>query len=276
MLLGISANRAHKTPEEWADKHRALGCKTVVFPVNSAESDAAIFAYADAAKNAELTIAEVGVWTNPVAADLDVRKKNLEYCINQLKLAEAVKARCCVNVAGAIAGARWDGGVPENFGPDAWKLTVESTQTIIDAVKPQNTKYSLEPMPWMIPTGPDEYLKLIEEVDREAFGVHMDMVNMINCPERYFFPDAFMDDVFAKLHGRILSCHIKDIKLLEHFTFQLYECACGEGTLNLEKYAALASAEDADMPMIIEHLGSEQEYLDSMEYVKKRLAEYIK
>lgn len=42
-----------------------------------------------------------------------------------------------------------------------------------------------QPMPWMIPTGPDDYLRLTEEVDRERFAVHMDVINMINAVDRY-------------------------------------------------------------------------------------------
>lgn len=64
---------------------------------------------------------------------------------------------------------------------------------------------------------------------------------------------------------------IKDVLLLNEFTFQLRECACGEGTLPLEKYAQLATAENPDMPMIIEHLHSDEEYLQSLSYLQKRL-----
>lgn len=117
-------------------------------------------------------------------------------------------------------------------------------------------------------------MKLIRDVDREAFGVHMDLVNMINCPQRYFFAEQFMEECFHKLKGHILSCHLKDILLLKPFTFQLKECACGEETLNLEKYAALASQEDPQMPMIIEHLKSDEAYLQSLAYVRNRLERY--
>ena len=150
-------------------------------------------------------------------------------------------------------------------------MAVDSIQHIIDEAYPVNTKFSIEPMPWMIPTGPDEYLRLIGDVDRKAFGVHMDLINMVNCPQRYFFAEEFMEECFSKLKGRILSCHIKDVLLLNEFTFQLRECACGEGTLPLEKYAQLTTAENPDMPMIIEHLHSDEEYLQSLSYRKRQI-----
>ena len=41
--------------------------------------------------------------------------------------------------------------------------------------------------------------------------------------------------------------------------------------LNLEKYARLADRVNPQMPMIIEHLHSDDEYLESIAYLKARL-----
>ncbi len=56
---------------------------------------------------------------------------------------------------------------------------------------------------------------------------------------------------------------------LPQYTFQLRECACGEGEVNLRKYMELATQFDKEMPMIIEHLNTDEEYLASLAYVKK-------
>ena len=73
-------------------------------------------------------------------------------------------------------------------------------------------------MPWMIPSSPDEYLRLIEDVDRAEFGTHLDVVNMITSPRRYFYNDEFLEECFRKLHGTIISCHLKDIMLKQEYT----------------------------------------------------------
>ena len=112
---------------------------------------------------------------------------------------------------------------------------------------------------------------LIEDVDRTEFGTHLDVVNMITSPRRYFYNDEFLRECFQKLHGTIVSCHLKDIMLKQEYTFQLQECACGEGSLDIELYAQLATAENPGMPMIIEHLTDDKEYVDSVRYVQKRL-----
>ena len=95
----------------------------------------------------------------------------------------------------------------------------------------------------------------------------LDIINMINSADRYFFSDQFLQETFYILGNTIKSCHLKDIRLLDDYTFQLKECACGEGTFNFVKYMDLATKLDPDMPMIIEHLKSDDAYEESVGYV---------
>ena len=271
MYLGVSSSLKHKNPKDWAKKHVELGLKSVVFPVDYLAGEETVMEYKKAADEAGLLIAEVGVWKNTLARDLAEREKWIEYTINQLKMADKIGACCCVNVIGTPYGSRWDGGYRENFSDECWDMAVKMIQRVIDTVKPVNTKFSIESMPWMIPSGPDEYLKLIKKVNRKEFGAHLDVVNMITNPIRYFYNDDFLRECFTKLEGKICSCHLKDIRLKEEYTFQLEECPCGKGSLDLELYQELATKEDPTMPMIIEHLTTDEEYISSVEYVKKRL-----
>lgn len=271
MRLGLSSPLAHETAGEWAAKMKELGCGCVNFPLDFTAPENQIADYVDAARANGLVIAEVGIWRNVFAIDPQERREARERAEGQLRLADAIGARCCVNIAGTWGGPVWDGGYRENFSGECWDRTVEYIRELIDTVRPKNTEFSIEPMPWMIPTGPDEILELCEAVDREAFGVHLDVVNMINCPERYFFSDEFLEECFDKLGNRICSCHLKDIRLREELTFQLEETYCGNGTLNIEKYIRLMNAVDEDMPVLIEHLETDREYLDSFSYVRERL-----
>ncbi|MBR6180974.1 MAG: sugar phosphate isomerase/epimerase [Prevotella sp.] len=272
MYLGISSSLEHGSPEEWAAKHKALGLETVVFPVNCYDGEEVIMAYKKAADDAGLTIAEVGVWRNTLAADPEERRRWVDYAIQQLRMADAIGAACCVNVVGTPFGPRWDGGYRDNFSPELWDMAVAMIRQVIDAARPAHAKFCIESMPWMIPSSPDEYLRLIEDVDRAEFGTHLDVVNMITTPRRYFYNDEFLEECFQKLHGTIVSCHLKDILLKQEYTFQLQECACGEGTLDIELYARLATDENPRMPMIIEHLDADEDYVASVHYVQERLS----
>lgn len=275
MYLGISSSLQHTTPKDWAAKHKALGLKAINFPVSYLEGEDKYMAYKKAADAAGLSIAEVGIWRNTLAADPAEREKWIQYAIGQLQMAEQIGATCCVNVVGTPYGPRWDGGYRGNFSSELWADAVKMIRRIIDSVKPRYTKFCIESMPWMIPSSPDECLRLLEDVDRAEFATHLDVVNMITSPQRFFFNDDFLRECFSKLKGTICSCHLKDIKLKEEYTFQLEESACGDGSLDLELYASLASAENPCMPMIIEHLETDQEYFDSIDYVKGRLGRFI-
>ena len=274
MHLGISSSLEHSSPKEWASKHKALGLEAVVFPVNCNDGVDTIMAYKKAADEAGLMIAEVGVWRNTLAANPDERKQWIEYAIEQLRMADAIGASCCVNVVGTPYGPRWDGGYRDNFSSELWEMAVGMIRQIIDSARPKHTKFCIESMPWMIPSSPDEYLRLIEDIDRAEFGTHLDVVNMITTPRRYFYNDEFLRECFQKLHGTIVSCHLKDIMLRQEYTFQLQECACGEGTLNIELDTQLANATNPHMPMIIEHLTTDEEYVASVKYVRERLNTY--
>lgn len=266
MRLGISTSLVGMGPEEWAETLSSIGCRSVVFPVDCNADDSLIEEYVYQAKEHDLLIAEVGIWRNAISMDRAEAERNLDYSVRQLMLADRIGAKCCVNVAGAL-GPRWDGGYRENFSSKAMDKTVEMIQTVIDTAKPVNTYFTIESMPWMVPTGPQEYLSLIKLVNRERFAAHLDIINMINCPQRYFFSDEFIDECFSLLGPYIKSCHLKDVRLLDEYTFQLKECACGEGGFDFVKYMRAADRQNPDMPMIIEHLKDDNEYFASVDSV---------
>ena len=271
MRLGISSPLRHDSPEEWADNQVKLGCRSVVFPVQSNEPEQKITAYKEAAENAGLSIAEVGIWRNALASDPVERRANTDYCVEQLRLADYVHARCAVNVAGAF-GPVWDGGYRENYTKEAWDMTVSMVQEIIDRADVKNTYFTLEPMPWMIPTGPTEYVKLLEEVGRDRFAVHMDIINMINSADRYFHAEEFIDECVELIGSRIKSCHIKDVHLDSRYTLRLEECAPGNGEFPLRYYVSKLNGIDHDMPIILEHLNDDDEYIKYFEYLKSELS----
>ncbi|MCR4755963.1 MAG: sugar phosphate isomerase/epimerase [Lachnospiraceae bacterium] len=270
MRLGTSSPLMHNSPEEWADNQIKLGCSAVVFPVQSDEPEQKVIAYKEAADRAGLVIAEVGIWRNALAADPDERKKNIDYCVDQLRLADYLNARCAVNVAGAF-GPIWDGGYKENYSKEAWDATVSMVREIIDRADVKNTYFTLEPMPWMIPSGPQEYIRLIDAVERDRFSVHMDIINMISSAQRYFNPEEFVDECFELLGDKIRSCHIKDVHLDRRYTLRLEECGPGDGEFPLRYYVEKINEADNDMPVILEHLNTDEDYIKYMGYLKEEL-----
>lgn len=267
MRLGGVIVRGYNTPQEWIELVKELGYSAVMAPMNYNDPDELIDEYVKEAKRADVMIAEVGAWSNPLTLDDDTRKKVLDYCKNQLNLADRIGARCCVNIAGA-RGEIWDGFYRDNYSEDTYALIVDTVREIIDDVKPKNTFYTLEPMPWMYPDSPDNYLQLIKDIDRKEFAVHLDVVNMINNPKRYLFNDSFIKECFKKLGPYIKSCHAKDVIMSNQFTTMIKEVAPGKGTLDYSVFLREVENLDPEMPVLIEHLETHEEYIEAFNYIK--------
>ena len=193
----------------------------------------------------------------------------MEFYKNQLELADELGANCCVNITGS-RGEIWDGFYKENYSKDTYSLIVDSIREIIDSVKPKRTFYTIETMPWMVPDSPDENLQLIQDVDRKAFGVHLDFVNMINCPKRYLFCDEFIEECFTKLGPYIKSIHGKDVIMENVYTTVIRETMPGKGIVNYQKVARLCESLGPDTPLFVEHLPDFETYKKAAAYVREQ------
>ena len=273
MRLGISKKLAANSAEEWAAKYEALGLKAVNFPLKVDAPDKEIDEYVRACANHDLVIAEVGAWKNVMDPDPATRAENIKYCKARLQLAEYVGARCAVNITGSASSEKWDAPHRGNYDPDFQKRMIETIQEIIDAVNPKRTFYTVEPMPWMVPDSPESYLELMKQVDRPGFAVHMDAVNMMSSPKTLLFCREFLDHAFALLGPYIKSCHIKDVALEQKLTVRMPETPCGTGKFELKYYMQLADRLSPDMPVIIEHLADEEDYLAAVKYLQPLIAE---
>ena len=226
MRLGGPVFEKWSDPKEWAAAVRALGYGACYCPLQSANDANEVAAYARAAAEADLVIAEVGAWSNPISPDQETRRKAMALCKERLALAEAIGARCCVNITGSRS-AQWDGPSPENLTSATFDMIVECTRDIIDAVRPTRTFYTLETMPWAYPDSADSYLELIKAVDRPALAVHLDPANLLCSPQRFYGSGALIRECFEKLGPMIRSCHAKDIALSGQMTTHLSEVRAG-------------------------------------------------
>jgi len=255
------------SPELWIESLKKHGYRAAYCPFDASADQTRRRAYAQAAEQADIVIAEVGAWSNPISPDETIRKAAVEKCQQQLALADDIGARCGVNIAGA-RGEKWAGPYADNFSADTFDLIVETVRNIIDTVKPKRTFYTLEPMPAIAPDSPDSYLELIRAIDRQQFAVHLDPVNMISSPRRYFNNTAFLNECFDKLGAFIKSCHAKDIIIRQPLTVHLDEVRPGLGTLDYATFLRRANQLDVDMPFMLEHLPM-SEYAPSAEFVRQ-------
>ena len=198
-------------PRVLAQEHRRLGYSAAYCPAVTVTDTSRIAAIQKAFAAENVVIAEVGAWKNMLDPDSSKRKSNLDYVIERMAVAEAVGSRCCVDIAGSYNPDVWYGPDPRNLSDTFFDATVENCRVIIDTVKPKRTKFTIEMMGWSFPDGPDAYLRLIRAVDRPAFGVHLDICNGVNCPDRFYRNAEFIHECFLKLGRYVASCHAKDL-----------------------------------------------------------------
>ena len=272
MRLGAPIFTEYQTPEAWAQAVRDKGYAAAYCPVKAGAPPSEIKAYGEAAAKHDIVIAEVGVWNNPLALDPGEKKKALAHCCAQLRLADEIGARCCVNIAGSKNKERWDGPHPDNFAQETFEEIVASVRHIIDTVRPKRTYYTLEPMAWAIPDTADSYLELIRAVDRDRFAVHLDIVNVIRTPREHYQNAALIGEWFGTLGPHIRSCHAKDTVLEARFTSHTGEAVPGKGRLDYGALLRHIEALDPDMPLMIEHLTTEAEYDAAARYIRDAAA----
>ncbi len=253
-------------PDTWVRAVKKLGYSAAYCPVGADADSDTVAAYERAAKKADIIIAEVGAWSNPISPDEATRKAALEKCRMQLALADRIGARCCVNITGS-RGPQWDGPSPENLTEETFDLIVETTRGIIDDVRPKRTWFTLETMPWAYPDSADSYVRLIKAIDRDRFAAHLDPVNLVCSPQRYYGNGKLIRECFEKLGPYIKSCHAKDILLHPKLTTHLDEIRPGKGGLDYATFLRELNKLPG-VPLMLEHLPNAEEYRQAADHIR--------
>lgn len=258
----------YETPEQWLQRVKELNTSTVTAPISCQDPPELKRTYRQLIQTHRLSVGEVGIWRNSLSPDPQERKAALEFSKGQLMLAEELGAGCCVNIAGA-RGQIWSGYYPENYSADAYALLVDTVREIVDSVKPSRTFYTIEPMQWMHPDSPDDYLKLLQDIDRDSVGVHLDYVNMINGIERYRQRSEFIKECYRKLGPHIKSIHAKDLHLGPGAPCCLQECDPGKGEIDFALVLRLAHRLGPDIPVFVEHMTEYSQFQRAMAYLRQ-------
>jgi sugar phosphate isomerase/epimerase len=271
--LGGPLHGKYESPEEWIKLLQKNNYRAAYCPIGIDSTREEIQAYAHAAAKADIIISEVGAWSNPISPDSKTASDAFEKCVQSLQLAEDIGANCCVNIAGSKNPEVWAGPHENNFLEETFDEIVETTRNIIDSVNPSRTSFTLECMPWIFPESADSYLRLIKAMDRKAFAVHLDPVNIMISPEVFFHNGVHIKECFKKLGPYIKSCHAKDL-ILKQDTFmpQFEEVRPGLGGMNYSVFLNELS-KYPKVPLMMEHLNSQAEYEKAAAFIRGKAKE---
>lgn len=260
-------------PRDLAREHRRLGYSAAYCPSVKLNEKEKIREIEKAYAAENVVIAEVGAWVNMLDPDPEKRRANVRFVTERLALAEALGARCCVDIAGSFNPKIWYGPHPGNFSGQFIEATVENCRRVLDEVKPKRTKFALEMMGWAPPDGPDSYLRLIRAIDRKEFAVHMDICNGINSPRRFYRNAEFIEECFRKLGPLVVSCHAKDLEWVVEMNVHFREVVPGKGEIDYRACLRELARLPGDVPLMIEHLKTPEEYEEGKRYIQKVGAE---
>jgi len=265
LRLGGPIFGASDTPESLVQEHLRLGLSAARCP---AIQDAhQLEETLQALGGAGIVIAEVGAYClNILDTNESIRERNVRLICERLAFADEVGALCCPMHGGSVETGNWGQPNPENLGQAAFDRTVETIQRILDTVRPKRTKLALEPEVWVLPDGPEIYAEIVRAVNRSSFGVHLDPVNMITSPRRYYANAQFLRECFALLGAHIVGCHAKDTRLVRHATVRIDETYAGNGVLDYGVYLAELVRLPTDVPLMVEHV-NEQELNQALDFL---------
>lgn len=259
MRIGGPIFEPVKSVEEIIAEHRRLGfgaayCKTYI------EDNVEREEYKTAFKEADIVLAEYGAYCiNILDTDPKIKQGNIDEICRRLESADKMGAMCCVMHGGSVETGGWGKANRENMSEKNFIETVKIIQTIIDNVKPQTTKLVFETESYLLPDSPEIYLCLLNAIDRKEAAVHLDPVNIISSPRRFYFNGTFIKRCFAVLGDNIISCHAKDMNMASIYpTVKIDETFLGDGVLDYNIYISEILKMKKQPTLMIEHLNESQ------------------
>jgi sugar phosphate isomerase/epimerase len=236
----------------------------------------------DCFAGADIVIGEVQAWVNPMDPRPEVRRRNRRRVAEALAIADEVNAVCCATVVGSLDTDDEVGHVaphPDNFSQSTFEEVIAWLRQLLDEVNPRRACLTLEISPWTFLDGVDSYRRVLDAVNHPRMAVHLDPANTICSTRLYFSTTAVINRLFDELGPWIVSCHAKDI-LQDHRPNQvtIHEVLPGKGVLDYRTYIRRIRDLSPDMPVIIEHLPSKQDYREAAAFIRdvgKELGEKI-
>jgi len=272
MRLGGPIFQKFNCFEEEVALHKKLGfgaayCNFIKDPVKRKE-------YKLAFEEADIVLAEFGAYginildTNPI-----LRQKNIDEICRRLEYSDSLGVHCCVIHGGSVETGDWGNANPLNMSEKSFSETVTMVQNIVDRVKPETTKLVMETESYLLPDSPEIYARLIEAIDRTGFAVHLDPVNIIASPRRFYGNSQFIKRCFALLGPWIVSCHAKDLNMPpKHPTVQINETYIGDGILDYDTYLKEIDKLSVPPTLMIEHL-NESQLVKGLRFIFKKAEE---
>ena len=212
----------------------------------------------DALKKYDVTYFDVHTYTNNIHPDLEQRRKNHKYIIEQCEVAERFGARMITTHVGTRSSLYPISPHKDNWTWETWNLVVKVMKQLLNDTSGMKVQFAIEACNMTCMNNPRAHLQLIEDVADPRLKICLDPVNMIH-PGVYFRTTELVNESFDLLGENIIAGHCKDTYMLPNrMSMYLTEVMPGKGTIDFETYLVRLSRLDSPRTLLIEHGHSEE------------------
>lgn len=202
-----------------------------------------------------IEIVSIGVFTNLLEPDDDLRKKNLEYFVKHMDFAADNKIKYLSTECGFIPGRR---GINADTYEKDYQLLHRSMAFLIEEAEKRDVYIALEPCVLDVVPSAKRTRDFIVQTGSQRVKVLLDPANLI--------ANSSEEDMFFYLKDHIAYFHGKDRKVND-----AYGKTVGSGDIDWVKFLGLYSKYTPGKPFILEYVNK-----DNCEDIKDRVLDFYK
>jgi len=257
----------NETPEETVKRIRE-GRFTAVNTQPSQWNSSERTELAAALKKYDVTVFEVGAYSNIIHPDTAAREKILSAIVRKFEDSESVGGSLVATVSGCCDPKYLINPHPDNWSSATCKVLVSSVRRILNDTSGMKTSLGMEAQITTNIDGPGAHRHLIDEVGDPRCAVNLDPTNMVNL-DRYFHTAELLDECFDMLGESILGCHAKDTWIEPDVqTLIIHEVCPGRGVMDYRRYLTRMSRMKRPRALFPEHLPADQ-YPEADAFIRK-------
>ncbi|MHB9029506.1 MAG: sugar phosphate isomerase/epimerase family protein [Candidatus Latescibacterota bacterium] len=256
-----------ESPEETVKRIRGGGY-TAVNTQPSQWNDAELAELRAALKKYDVTVFEVGAYSNIIHPDRARRQEIISAIVQKFEGAEKIGGILVATVSGSWDRKHLINPQPENWSKETWNVLVQSVKQILRDTAGLSVSLGMEAQVTTNLDSPRAHRRLIDEVGDPRCAVNLDPTNMISL-ERYFHTTELLRECFDLLGESILGCHAKDTLIEPDVqTLHIQEVCPGRGIMDYESFLIGMSRMKWARALFPEHLPNDQ-YPEAYAYIRK-------
>ena len=258
---------AGEQPEETVRRIRDAGY-TAVNTQPSQWNDAELTDMRAALKKYDVTVFEVGAYSNIIHPDQKRRQEILAAIVMKFDDAEKIGCPMVATVSGCCDPEYLINPHPDNWTRETWDVLVGSVRQILKDTAGMKVSLGMEAQVTTNIDGPKAHRRLIDDVGDGRCAVNLDPTNMVSLAT-YFHTTELLNECFDLLGESILGCHAKDTYILPDIqTVHVQEVCPGKGVMDYETFLTRMSRMKWPRALFPEHI-KDEEFPEADAYIAK-------